>query len=342
MAQRATIMDVARLAGVSKVTVSYVLNGQAASARISEKTRTRVLAAADELGYSPSAIARSMVTKRSETIGVVFQYAQFFASRSDFTKEVMLGISQAVVSEGYDLMLHTKPVLDARSEVAALTDGRVDGVLVLRDYDDEALNQLIERGFPTVLFFTKTERKNVPFVDSENLDGACQATEHLISLGHTRIGMICGNPRSTSAIDRFRGFKETMERHGLKIEDRHILRVPPGIEIETITTFLRSPDRPSALFCFSDEFAFMVLRVARTLGIKVPADLSVVGFDSLSSCETSNPPLTSVRQPVAEMARTATEMLVKIARKDKPEQLQVLFRTELDVRASTAPPTAKA
>ena len=340
MHKRATIMDVAREAGVSKVTVSYVLNGQAETARISEKTRDRVLLAAKDLGYTPSAIARSMVTKRCDTLGVVFQYAQYFASRSDFTKDVMLGINQAAVSLGYDLMLHTKPMQDARAEVGALTDGRVDGVLVLRDANDEALDLLMDQPLPCVLFFMQSDRPEVAFVDADNRLGGRQAAEHLLSLGHRRLGMLCGSPRSTSAMERLAGFREALTTADLRIDERHLLHLANVGEAEAIEDYLRSPDRPSGIFCFSDEYAFLACRIAAKVGLRVPEDLSVVGFDSLEACEHFNPPITSIRQPVVEMARVATQMLVKIVRKEPIDQLQIVFHTVLDVRASTAPPAA--
>ncbi len=338
MHKRVTIKDVAREAGVSKVTVSYVLNGQGETARISEKTRERVLRVAKELRYTPSAIARSMVTKRSDTLGVVFQFAPYFASRSDFTTDVMLGVSQEAVSAGYDLMLHTKPVLDALAEVAALTDGRVDGVLILRDAHDEALDLLIRQGFPCVLFFTRSTDPTVAFVDADNVHGGRLAAEHLLGLGHRRVGMLCGSPRSTSAMERLKGFRDALKERGVVLDERHLLHPVAASEAEAIEDYLRSPDRPTGIFCFSDEFAFLACRIATKLGIMVPQQLSIVGFDSLEACEHSHPPLTSIRQPVVEMARAATQMLVKVIRKEPINERQEIFRTVIDVRGSTAPP----
>lgn len=338
MLKRSTITDVARLAGVSKVTVSYVLNDQAAASRISAKTKERVLAAASELDYVPNANARSMVTKRADALGVVFQYAQYFAARSDFTKEVMLGISQAAVALGYDLVLHTKPFQDARAEFRSLTNGRVDGLLILRDQDDETLGLLRESGFPFVQFFMQGTDPDSLYVDCDNYRGGVLAAKHLLNLGHRRLGMLCGSSGSTSATERLKGFRELTESRNVRIQDRHLVSMVPGSEADTIEGFLRSPDRPTGLFCFSDEFAFLTCRIAANLGLSVPEDLSVIGFDSLDSCNHANPPLTSVRQPVMEMARAATQMLVHASRGAKIDEPHLVFSTELDVRASTAEP----
>lgn len=335
MIRRPTISDVAKLAGVSKVTVSYVLNGQSQSARISSATQEKVFGAAAHLGYTPSAIARSMVSGKSETLGVVFQHAQYFADPSDFMREVMHGVSLGAVSQGYDLLLHTKPFNDVLTEVAALTDGRVDGVLMLRNYDDETLNSLIKRGFPSVLFFTHAA--NAPSVDADNYQGGRLATEHLADLGHRNLGMICGHHYSTSGRERLAAFLDVLRERDLPIQPRSLLEPTPGEEVAEIREYLMRPDRPTGIFCFSDLYAFYVLKAANELGISVPDELSVVGFDSLESCEHSNPPLTSVRQPVIDIARAATELLISIVRGEPVEENAVLFPTSLDIRRSTAP-----
>ena len=332
MGHRPTIVDVAKAAGVSKVTVSYVLNGHGSRVRISEPTRARVMEAARTLGYTPNAIARMMVTKRCSTLGVVFQYAQYFTVWSTFTNEVMLGICQATVQQGYDLMLHTGSLDTSRSEADALSDGR--------DNDDETLSELLRRTLPTVLFFTRSEDPAVPFVDADNFMGGRLATEHLLSLGHTRIGVVCGSEHSTSSVDRRRGFLDAMERAGLEVPAENDLSVPNLDQDESIVQLLKRQDRPTALVCWSDDSAFAVLKLAAQLGIDVPGDLSVSGFDSLQACDYSTPRLTSIRQPVREIAKTATELLIAIAKREDIPSKQIVFPVELELRESTAPPKA--
>ncbi len=336
--KRPTIADVAKLAGVSNVTVSYVLNGHSVAARISPATQDRVSKAAAELGYSPSAIARSMATGRSETIGLVFQDPGYFAVPSDFVREVMYGVNLAAVSIGYDILLHTKPVPNALAECSVLTDGRVDGVLILRNRDDETLRLLIERGFPCVLFFSRSDHEHVAFVDSDNHGGAVLATDHLIKLGHRRIGVVVGHQSSTSSSERLAGYRESLERAGLPFQDRLVMRPEPGAEQQMIRDFLVE-NEPTAVFCVSDIYGIHTLKIASELGLRVPEDLSVVGFDSLESCERSSPPLTSVRQPVLEIARKATEILLSLTLGQEVESWRVILPTQLDVRRSTASPS---
>jgi LacI family transcriptional regulator, galactose operon repressor len=339
MGQRPTINDVARVAGVSKVTVSYVLNGHSTRVRISDATRERVLEASKELGYTPNAVARMMVTKKCSMLGVVFQHAQYFSVWSAFTNEVMLGICQGAVSLGYDLMLHTGSINDSRSEADSLNDGRVDGVLILRDKDDETLTELLRRSLPTVLFFTKSDDPKTWYVDVDNRAGGRIATEHLAELGHRRIGMICGTYSSTASNERLEGYRQVMSEKGIPVEEDLILSAPVIENAEAdIDRYLLSPSRPSGVVCWTDDSAIYVLRAAAKLGIKVPEELSVVGFDSLPRCEHTVPPLTSVRQPVQEIARNATEILIARCNHEKPEKTQILLPVELDVRESTAPP----
>ncbi len=343
MGGRPTIMDVARLAGVSKVTVSYVLNGQGNAARISASTSQRVLDAARELGYSPNAIARMMVKKAGSTLAVVFQQAQYFTIWSSFTNEVMLGICQATVAQGYDLMLHTGSLSSERCEADALADGRADGVLILRDRDDETLADLLRRSIPTVLFFCKLDDPNVAYVDADNFRGGQLATEHLIGLGHTRIGIVTGSPHSSSSNDRVLGYQTALRNQGL--------RVDPSLSVDlgdyeanrhSLESLITRKDRPSALFCWSDDSAIDSIKIAHSNGLRVPEDMSIVGFDSLADSLASSPALTSVSQPVREIAKIATEMLIKICRGEPVDQRRIVVPVHLDVRGSTGPVNSKA
>ncbi|MBX3111484.1 MAG: LacI family DNA-binding transcriptional regulator [Fimbriimonadaceae bacterium] len=337
MTRRTTIDDVARLAGVGKVTVSYVLNGRADQARISAETAERVFAAARELDYRPNGLARALSRQRTDTVAVVFQYADYFSASSSFINEVMRGVCEACVEEGLDVLLHTKPASDPTAEAGALTDGRVDGVLMLRDADDPTLNAVLGRRFPTVLFFTRTTQEGVPFVDCDNHSGGMLATEHLISLGHRRIGFLHGSVKSVDSVERGAGYRAALERHGIAY-DPGLVRPFASADDDPrpFVELMRLPDRPTGLFVWSDDVAFECLRLLGGLGLDVPGDVSVVGFDSSAACDRVSPPLTSVNQPVAEMARAATKLLARILRGDAPaEGRQIVFPLELDVRAST-------
>lgn len=329
--KRPTIRDVAELAGVGKVTVSYVLNGQSRSARISESTEQKVLEAALALNYRPNALARMLVTKRTDILAVVFQRGSFFTTGSSFTSEVMRGVSAAAVELGYDLLLHTKECAPDE-EANVLSDGRVDGALVLRDEGDEVVKTLASRGFPCVSFFCRAVEADVPFVDSDNKAGARMVVEHLVALGHQRIAMLRGPLRSTNATHRVDGYWGAMEDAGLSPRPDWVVS-----ELDDLLALMRRPLRPTAVFVWSDDMAFQVLTMLRDVGLRVPEDVSVVGFDSVQACSQSVPPLTSVRQPVFDMAATATRLLISQIRGVTPAQTQILFPLVLDVRGSTGP-----
>lgn len=338
MKRRHTIEDVARLAGVGKVTVSYVINGRTKEARISEETEQRVLAAAASLDYRPSAIARMMSQKRADSIAVVFQYSDHFTASSTFIAEVMRGVCEACVEQGLDVMLHTKPVQDAQEEADRLTDGRVDGVLMLRDGDDPALRAVLRRSFPCVLFFSRSPDPEVPFVDCDNFAGGRIATQHLLSLGHRDIGMIVGPPGSVASNDRFNGYRDALESAGVSPNPDWVVAVPgPAYDAEPLLRMMNAERRPTALFVWSDDVAFMLMQKLAEWGVSVPRDVSLVGFDSSDACERVTPSLTSVRQPVSAMARDAARLLAKLARREPVERTGLVYPPTLDVRASSIP-----
>jgi len=337
MSQRKTLNDVAKRAGVGKVTVSYVLNGRAEEARISAQTSERVMAAARDLDYRPNALARMLLRKRTDTIAVVFQYADYFRSASSFIGEVMRGVCDGCVEAGVDLMLHTKSASDLVAEADALTDGRVDGALVLRDAHDEMMELLIARKFPLVLFFSRSEDPSIPFVDLDNFMGGKIATNHLIELGHRRIAMLKGAARSVSSNDRHSGYRSALEAAGIDYNPDFVLPALPDHDSRELMNLMRQPDRPTAIFVWSDDDAFVCMKILSAIGLKVPADVSVVGFDSSQACERVTPTLTSVCQPMDEMARRATQLLLEVVNGDGfSGPHQIVFPPRLDVRGSTA------
>ena len=336
--RRTTIQDVANLAGVGKVTVSYVLNGQSKTARISDETAEKVLQAARDLNYRPNAVARMLATKETKTLAIVFQYGAYFSTWSSFTNEVMRGVCAATVELGYDLMLHTKHVGNPHTEADALADGRVDGVLILRDQDDATLKELLDRKFPVVQFFTRSDDSRAAWVDADNYYGGQLATRHLLELGHRRIAMIRGGAGSVSSNDRFNGYRDAMESAGVKVPANY------GFAIENLETdrlkvaeLMARKDRPTAIFCWSDDSAFSAMESCRALGYRIPEDVSFVGFDSLDACNRSVPPLTSIRQPIRDMAFEATQLLVQLVKGETPTRRQFLYPLTIDVRGSTAP-----
>ncbi len=337
MAKRTTINDVAKAASVGKVTVSYVLNGRAGEVGISRETSQRVLAVARELDYRPNGVARMLARKRTDTVAIVFQHAHYFSEASAFLTEAMHGVCQECIEQELDVLLHTKPTEEPSAEADALSDGRVDGVLMLRDDNDPTLAALTDRGTPLVLFFSRANDPRISYVDCDNFMGGKIAGRHLVELGHQRFGMVIGSPNSIDSADRFHGYRSAIEAAGHTLEPRHIARMEsPRADIGELIAMMKGPDRPTALFVWSDDVAFECMKAFRDFRIRVPQDVSLVGFDSTSACTLMDPPLTSVRQPVIEMARRAVQILAAMVRDGVATPQQIVFPPHLTVRGSTA------
>ena len=334
MNKRFTIGDVAKLAGVGKVTVSYVLNGRGDENRITKETQERIFAASRELDYRPSAVARSLVSKRANAITVVFQYAEYFKAGSSFINEVMHGVCEACVEADINLILHTRTFSNVKEEAVALMDGRSDGALILRDFKDPLIQELNQRQFPMVLFFTRSSDNKLSFVDSDNYSGGLMATNHLIDLGHRRIAMIVGSQGSVASNDRHQGYKQALSQAGIEFSDELVKEFrSPGNVDKSLVDWIKT-ESPTAIVCWSDDVAFACQKVVIRAGIRIPDDISIVGFDSSEACERVTPRLTSVRQPVLEIARSAAQMLIA-ASQQITHQSQNIFPMTLDIREST-------
>lgn len=338
MVRRTTIGDVAKQAGVGKVTVSYVLNGRALERGISAATSQKVLDTAKSMNYIPNVLGQMLANQRTNTIAVVFQGVDYFASTSSFIPEVLRGVCEEGVVQGVDVMLHTKAAESMEADANYLASGRVDGALILRDAGDPLIKELKQRRFPIVSFFSRPEEPGIPYVDTDNYSGGRLAAQHLLSLGHRRFAVIAGSELSVDATDRKNGFLNTVRAAGLEIPAGNVLKMfAPLNEPEPLKRLMVGPDRPTALFVWSDDVAFQCITLVHQMGLSVPGDVSIVGFDSTPACDRVSPPLTSVRQPISTMARNATRILTEVMRGRAADLEQIVFPPQLDVRASTAP-----
>ena len=339
-----TLSDIAEQTGVSKVTVSYVLNDRQTRVRISDATRERVLTAAREMGYHPNALARALARKRTDTITLVMQSSNVFRGGSGFMNEMLHGVMEAANVRNLDLMLHTKPQPDAESEARALTDGRTDGSLLLRDRDDPLAVHLTEREHPLVTIFSRSMTAPATwFVDTDNVQGGCLGIEYLLSLGHRRIGYIGGSPHSAAVMDRHTGYLKALKAAGIVSSPAWQIQI--NYEGEDVTPLVRlmtetpPTERPTAFFIWSDDVAMGVARVLQQeCHLRVPEDVSLVGFDGTEVAGTrSSPRLTSVVQPIHAIADKGVELLTARINDEVPDQTQILFAPSLAIRESCAP-----
>ncbi len=334
MTRKASITDVARLAGVSRTTVSYVLNN-VQNIHISEKTRQRVLDAALELDYHPNAIARSLARKQTLTLGLVLCVSSDRLIADAFLPSVIYGISSVATPAGYRLLIEVVEDVDQPDAyVRLIREAHIDGVILAGTrLGDRSILELHPDNFPMVLW-DRLPGSDLPFVDVDNVSAARVAVEHLIALGHRRVACITNAPLDHPAsAARLQGYQEALDAHSLPYDDA-LVRYGEFHErsgFEAMNALL--PERPTAVFVASDVVALGALRAIRTAGLRVPHDVAVVGFDDIQFAQYLLPPLTTVRVPAHQIGAEAARILLDILQTGS-RPASVLLDTELIIRES--------
>ena len=335
--RRVTLRDVALEAGVSIKTVSRVVNGEPA---VNATTATRVADTVERLGYRPNELARSLQGQRSRTIGLVIDDVS-----NPFMATCAQAIEEVAREHGYALILCDSHA-DLRAEsayIGLLTQRQVDGLLLVPAQGRNAhLEMERQAGLPVVAFDRPAEDVQTDTVLVENRDGARQATEHLIQHGHQRIAFVGDVRHYYTAHKRLEGYKEALEAANL--EPLHSLDAH-SIELgeEATKEFLNTPDHPTALFTANILTTLGALRAIEDLGLRVPEDVALIGFDDFELAQVLRPRFTLVRQPAAELGRRAAEMLFdRLNSQGHPEPRRLILPTELVVRESCGCPAEPA
>ena len=334
-AGRPTIDEVARVAGVGRGTASRVLNG---SPQVSDSAREAVLRAVDELGYVPNRAARSLVTRRTDTVALVVSEDGERLFGDPYFAATVRGIHERLGPTHFQLVLTLAGHDTDRARVVEyLTDQHVDGVLLLSLHaDDDLADRLESRGLPTVCAGRPAQRRPVCVVDADNHGGGRLAVEHLLERGRRTVATITGPQDMSSGVDRLAGAREAWSAAGLP--DRG-LRVVEGDYSEAsgeaaMRALLAGGPRPDAVFAAADLMAVGALRVLREAGLRVPDDVALVGFDDAPVCRHADPELTTVRQPVEEMGAVMVDLLLaRIAGREVAAE--TVLPTALVVRASS-------
>ncbi len=337
-----TIKDVARECGVSANTVSSVLNRK--SGEVSESTRERILEAIRRMGYRPNASARRMTGKRLNTIGIADRYQDSTLPENHYKSPILEGVIHAARRSRWDVLYYSgHPTEEQVNAFPAYLDGRCDGLICFTgSMDEEVGNAIVSTDLPVVFIAGAPFARECAVVDIDNEAAAFMAVRHLIDLGHTRIGMMQGLTTAGNEA-RIAGYRRALSTAGLPFDET--LLYPTFATADSgytcALTVLSDAGRPTAIFCFHDPLALDLMRAARELGIAVPDELSVVGFDDTIDAERAHPPLTTVRQPLRLIGSRAAEILIGIISGDISRNHRETVPHELVVRGSTAPPATR-
>ena len=326
-----TIVDVARLAGVSVSTVSKVINDRYG---VAPETYDKVMDIVSDLGYESSLVASSLRRQSTNVIGILVPEFE------PFSTELLKGISSAVEGTGYELLAYSgnlehNQVGWERRSLSRLAGTLIDGAVIVAP-----TASVTDATIPVVAVDPHTGKTGPSTVEADNVGGARAATQHLIELGHQRIAHIRGRTDLVSAQLREQGYREALVAAGIPF-DPELVRVGGYRAAETTDAardLLTRPDRPTAVFAANDLSAIRVLEIAHELGLRVPEDLSVVGFDNVPEAANAVPALTTVAQPLHQMGAEAVRLLLGLLAGGTGED-HLLLPATLVVRASTAPPT---
>ncbi len=344
------ISDVAKRAGVSKATVSLVLNNKESGIRISDRTRQKVLQAAEELNYYPNYGARLLSTGKSCVLGVltVNENSLFL---SDYDGRIMQGISAVAHKNGYNIMILDEGILSRKgiSGGSNLITGKfLDGLLIFSpDTEDPQLNALVnvvgDTGIPFVYVWRRGSGRPASTVMVDNVKAAEIGTEYLISLGHRRIGFVSLGERSFSGRERLQGYVRALTAHGIPIDNRLIRQdifksfAPENMSDESrVLDLMSQPHPPTALFVVFDPLAINMMKVLQKAGYSIPGDVSVLGFGNVTMSAYAQPSLSTLNEPLEEFGRHATQLLVEqIENRDGTAGIrEVVLNAELVIRES--------
>jgi LacI family transcriptional regulator len=326
-----TIGDVATRAGVSIATVSKVINGRYG---VAPATLAKVQAVIDELGYESSLVARSLRSQRTNVIGIVV------ADIEPFSAQLLKGAGAAIRERGYELIVYSGSGHGKdnsgweRRYISRLGGTLTDGIVLVTPTVVD-----VSDATPIVAVDPHTGPSSLPSVHADNIAGAMTATEHLVGLGHRRIGFLAGRPDLESARQREQGYRAALAAAGIAV-DPLLIRVggyEPDMSRDAARQLLVLDDRPTAIFAANDLSAIETVQVAHSLGLVIPGDLSVIGFDNIPESALIDTPLTTIDQSIHEMGRQAVELLIDLIDGNTDRPRQVTLPTRLVVRQSCGP-----
>jgi DNA-binding LacI/PurR family transcriptional regulator len=344
-----TLKEVAERAGVSTAAASTALTGRRGTTRVSPETAEMIQRVAIELGYEANALARGLATRQTGVLALAMPYGQAYWDGNPFNEAVLHGACEAAARLGYNLMLETRLNHGWQQwDAAAVMDTRAEGALIVAPaVDAPLLTAIAEAGYPAVAAVCDPHHCPISCVNGDDREGARAAVTYLIRLGHRRIGYLMGPEELASNRERLHGYRAALEEAGLEVPARFIVPTRPEDQggFRAAVELLSRQPRPTALLACSDLVARGAMDAVRQMGLQVPEQLSVVGFDDAWFAASLDPPLTTVRYPAREIAATALECLARFTRQLRMsprnvEPQSLTLPTQLVVRGSCAPPSS--
>jgi LacI family transcriptional regulator len=304
--------DVAKRARVSFITVSRVINDKE---NVKPETRERVLKAIEELNYHPNSLGRALNFNRMNNIGVIIPTEQRVSIHgTHYYNELMIGIEMACTAHSYDMQISTQKYKATGFDLLKLYyERKIDGIiLVSPPMDSSQIKEIEVNNIPCVVVNERFDKLKISYVDNDSECGMILATEYLFQKNHHQIAFLKGSPGHNSR-DRFAGFQEAMYRHGIPIVQDWIIQGDYTVKSgkTALQKLLDKGNLPTAILCANDLMALGVFMEAKKSGVKIPDDLSVMGFDGIDAAKYTNPVLTTIKQPVEDMGYAATEMLIQ-------------------------------
>jgi LacI family transcriptional regulator len=335
MQLRPTLKDIAQKANVSRMTVSRVFSNPES---VSKSTRAKIEKIAEKLGYHPNLVARSLSSSRSMTIGIFMPKIKN-AFLDVYITQILSGITDVTQELNYRIMIFPFDYESAPKDiyVSIAKSNLVDGIILLKTRkDDIGINKLAETDFPFILVNNKKKNGIINYVDSQNTKGARLAIDYLYKMGHRKIGFVTGEMKETNAIDRLLGYKKALKEYGLRLNSNWIINgaFSSIVAYEATKKLLNQKDIPTAIFCSDDYMAIGVMNRIKELGLSVPKEISIIGFDDIELASYIKPPLTTIRQPIYEIGKKSAEILLDLIEGRKKAPIRELVDVELIVRES--------
>jgi DNA-binding LacI/PurR family transcriptional regulator len=310
-----TLKDVAKKAGVAPSTVSRVIND---SSRISEETKFKVRKIMDEIGYHPNINARNLVKQRSHNLGLVIPYSTEEAFADPFYSEILRGIGVLAHSKGFNLLLLTSngEEEEKKTVLNAVRGKQIDGVLLLRaKKEDELIDELTKINFPFVIVGRPEEKDKYYWVNNDNITASEKVVDYLIKNGHQKIAMIIGDDNYIMNNDRLEGYRRSFEKNGLKINNDLIIR-SDNTDHQNIymlsQQMIKEHPEITAFYGMSDTMAYTIMQAMNDMNVKIPEDISIVGFNNNPMSKIVSPPLTTVDINIYLLGNKATELLIGV------------------------------